>query len=724
MAITLYAAGIIQVNSGKLDGTATGGTTTTLVDSTKSWTTDQWAGYALWHKPSKQFRRIASNTATTLTIQSWYPWTTTPVNTDAYSIGYLKADIQAANDAGGWGLCVSNARGRDLIINGMLYISSGGFVGMDLGAAVEILGLTTQVSCRIRQGGTYMQGGIYQDGAGNLVGANGGSLWVGDYFAHNYTYLTLGTDIGNSILLGTSLSGYRNQTGVASFFSVYSETSPQSALPDAIDIRGCTGNGVINLGAVNNNGAAGSYTTIDNNIASAQNSFPMIRVGTAQVIYNSRYVGIGMTGTSRPVSTNNPSTYTGNTWNGYYHPCPYLIGSIAGAGVANGQLTHTFINAETGTNTEAPVYSYSGNLTAYDPIVDMKTSWMPYPRYSNTFVTGGTWSIKNGSGTLVYAGSMDGATTQDILWRRSTPNVGNTTYTNTNYGDFSINFFRYGYKLQSATRVLKICTRFGNDAGAVKFGEAFNHIANTFVVASESTAWAYTGITINGAAQTIAVSGTRTTQELYDYTQAWLNQSTNVQYGEGLTTADGANLVITTGWSFTISGSLTYAHRLSGAIILPSAGTYSPKLGTATLTFSAAGTYDLRGSDITGIVTLVNTSGGAVTVKLPIGTSYTNSGPNITIELSKVVTLSLTSVVTGSRVRIEKTSDGSLIADGTVSSGTTFSASYTYTADLGVTVIVRKSSAAPKYLEYRFSTAITVLGLSLMVTQTADTIAV
>jgi hypothetical protein len=48
---------------------------------------------------------------------------------------------------------------------------------------------------------------------------------------------------------------------------------------------------------------------------------------------------------------------------------------------------------------------------------------------------------------------------------------------------------------------------------------------NPFVVANEATAGAYTGITINGAAKTIAVSGARTLQELYDYSQWWAAQS-------------------------------------------------------------------------------------------------------------------------------------------------------------------------------------------------------
>ena len=53
------------------NGTATGGSTTTLVDGGKSWETDRWAGaylLLLAGTGSVRYRRIASNTSTTLTL--------------------------------------------------------------------------------------------------------------------------------------------------------------------------------------------------------------------------------------------------------------------------------------------------------------------------------------------------------------------------------------------------------------------------------------------------------------------------------------------------------------------------------------------------------------------------------------------------------------------------------------------------------------------------------
>ena len=68
-------------------GTATGGTTTTLVNSSKAWATNQWANaYQVRITAGTgvgQIRRITSNTGTTLTVPTW---TTTPDATSVYSI--------------------------------------------------------------------------------------------------------------------------------------------------------------------------------------------------------------------------------------------------------------------------------------------------------------------------------------------------------------------------------------------------------------------------------------------------------------------------------------------------------------------------------------------------------------------------------------------------------------------------------------------------------------
>lgn len=68
-------------------GTATSATSTTIVNSAKTWTTNNWANYQVRIKAGTgagQIRSISSNTATTLTVSP--SWTITPDSTSQYVI--------------------------------------------------------------------------------------------------------------------------------------------------------------------------------------------------------------------------------------------------------------------------------------------------------------------------------------------------------------------------------------------------------------------------------------------------------------------------------------------------------------------------------------------------------------------------------------------------------------------------------------------------------------
>ncbi len=71
-------------------GTATGGSTSTLIDTSQSWTTNAYAG---WHVTlydgtgAGQYALVASNTATTLTLTTTgYSWTVAPDTTSYYCL--------------------------------------------------------------------------------------------------------------------------------------------------------------------------------------------------------------------------------------------------------------------------------------------------------------------------------------------------------------------------------------------------------------------------------------------------------------------------------------------------------------------------------------------------------------------------------------------------------------------------------------------------------------
>lgn len=75
---------ILGLDAGKSTGS---NAYNTLIDSSKSWSTDRWKNYAVrivYGKGAGQMRRILSNSATTLTL--YRGWNVTPDNTSVYSI--------------------------------------------------------------------------------------------------------------------------------------------------------------------------------------------------------------------------------------------------------------------------------------------------------------------------------------------------------------------------------------------------------------------------------------------------------------------------------------------------------------------------------------------------------------------------------------------------------------------------------------------------------------
>ena len=198
------------------------------------------------------------------------------------------------------------------------------------------------------------------------------------------------------------------------------------------------------------------------------------------------------------------------------------------------------------------------------------------------------------------------------------------------------------------------------------------------VVASEATAGAYTGITVNGSTETITITSDHTLQEIYDYCQWWSTQSANVQYDVPLTSADGVNFSMAPGWDFVVS---------SG---------YTVTADGQTLTLTGGGGFTISG-DFTGLIS-----------------DGTNSRVPIT----------LTGVTDDSRWRVEKVSDGSLIAEGTQSGTGDITVYDTITANLVITAKVRKGSASIKYLPFESNaTATTASGATVVVSQIVDPIA-
>lgn len=195
---------------------------------------------------------------------------------------------------------------------------------------------------------------------------------------------------------------------------------------------------------------------------------------------------------------------------------------------------------------------------------------------------------------------------------------------------------------------------------------------NPVIVANESTAIAYTGVTIDSSTPKITVaSGTANTfQKVHDYIQAWACE--NVDKAVLFTSTDGINFNVPLTCKVDWAGMSNDGTLAGGWLLLGSAGTYSLRLSGTKIDFTAAGTYNMSGTVFSGTVELVNSSGGAVTVSVPTGTSYTNTGPNITVtEPVEGYGLSFSGLLSGSTITVFETGTTTVI-DSEASSGTTW----------------------------------------------------
>lgn len=239
---------------------------------------------------------------------------------------------------------------------------------------------------------------------------------------------------------------------------------------------------------------------------------------------------------------------------------------------------------------------------------------------------------------------------------------------------------------------------------------------NPVVQVSEAVAAAYTGVTVDALAPKIAVgAGTVDTwRKLYDWYQAWA--CANVDKDALLTSGDGINfslpLTCKLEW-----GGMPAAGTLSGGWLqLAAPGVHSYSLSGSKIDFMAAGTYNMSGTQFSGTVELVNSSGGAVVVQAPVGVSYTNTGPNITVELPSLdVVVSAPALISGSRVQLYNLTD-----DVEVLNAELVSAGMTYTAPFTSNKIMRLRADHASKLPLETVGVLTASGLTFLDVQAED----
>lgn len=243
---------------------------------------------------------------------------------------------------------------------------------------------------------------------------------------------------------------------------------------------------------------------------------------------------------------------------------------------------------------------------------------------------------------------------------------------------------------------------------------------NPHITGDETTAASHADIAVDHGGNTITITANHSLAELYDYTQYDLVQPANLQESEHLITSDGIlyastyNIILDGG---TITGS---GKTLAGDITFAVAGAYSLALQGAAVTFDAAGSYDMTGGSYTGTIGLVNTSGGAVAVSLPYGTSYTNTGPDITVTQSKAVTITAPELIDGTRVQVYNVTDAVELDNSVVSGGSGYSLSYVYTTDKTIRLRACYQSGATAKMPIVATSVIASAGASFLNEQDDD----
>jgi hypothetical protein len=364
-----------------------------------------------------------------------------------------------------------------------------------------------------------------------------------------------------------------------------------------------------------------------------------------------------------------------------------------------------------------------------------------YCKYDSTYYNGGTDFV---APTMTLGGTINGVDLTPVVYTAASANAGNwdmidKSITNNTGAAGQITVT---YSMQTAavaglvnwdgivdSPMVDVARHYGFmlDDGNPK------RVTNISISENETTAAAYTGMAVTGSTSAIAISASRTFQQLYDYTQAW--SCSNLAYtvpitGSGISGSISmfplGNITINDGYVLNGSGNLSIGtNTLStefaggvnytytggtwsqlttvpafggGQVNLGAAGTYvfTATSSILSMTPAAASTYAMGGCTFTGTIDLRNTTAHAITVEVLSGTSTTttnNTGGTITVsapELYQSVTVS--GAAAGSRIQIYDTTNLVELYNGTPSFPYIWTDSVAAVADRGIRLRVTNVS--------------------------------
>ena len=190
------------------------------------------------------------------------------------------------------------------------------------------------------------------------------------------------------------------------------------------------------------------------------------------------------------------------------------------------------------------------------------------------------------------------------------------TTINTTKNPNTFTFKKYGYL--ASTVVMTITSPVLNTGIVLQ--------ADPYIVASSATAGAYTGITIV-ANTSITITGTRTIQELYDYCQWWTAQAANMTYTNPLTTTDGINFTIGSGYTIIVNGGslVQITKKIVGTISVSSSGYYEDSSGAK---------WDVSGTTYYASALVHTVNGGASHIQYA-NVAYYSGSTNLTYNTSR-----------------------------------------------------------------------------------------
>lgn len=599
MAITV-ASNVITITD-KHTGTATSGAATTLTNTGASFgATDGLVNYIVYitgGTGAGQSRYITANTSTVLTVDQ--AWTTNPASGSTYKVAHNAADLVAAGVGASW---ATNA--ADLDVNIAATITNIDVTGSFGQMYASFNFLNDRCIFTSSSTSSFMQLGYLQpDGSGMGGGAViarlskpadtyyavaflgvlrlYGTRWIlkkdplfnDREFTYNYTSTAASQDIRNSVFDGFVFGTTTGETCDNNQFT-------QRSL---FVLKGTTAS--FNSNVFQSTGfAMGSSTMNGVNVR------------------NLKFIGDTSTGFithEKPLFCNS-SVFTSANGSKVYFIDPVFQGGAI-----------TFADAMTWYNAAAVFTSNQRIYEARELDIETKTSALADLGTVNIRLIDASgnaaWTTGKNATTFVptkasfistdangdYADVL--VVTQDQYCNdNQTAITGNRTAfkVTTTYRPFTMTARKYAYQAQN------LLPRDWAASGTETL--VFN--ANPFTSANYATASGYTGISINGGTSTITVSGTRTVQELYDYTQYWAAETANLEYTEPLITSDGTIFSLNTGWSISVTGSLSSTTKeISGTLTVASGGYFEDRLGarwdvSGTTYYASAITHTVSGS--------------------------------------------------------------------------------------------------------------------------------